>query len=122
VLATVRPGRGAADSKPDFAKAIAFYPGCRAPAAGATFHARLPLLILIGDADRRTPAAPCRALADAAGRAGEPVSIVVYPGAFHDFDNPHVPVQRPGGPRPPPRSDPAAGADAIKRVLAFLTR
>ncbi len=45
------------DGSPDFRRAIAFYPGCRnVLARGIT--PRLPLTILIGDADNWTPPAP----------------------------------------------------------------
>src|SRR5262249_511903 len=48
VLYAVQKGRKAKDSKPDFAKAIAFYPGCRTPIERSEWHARIPLMILIG--------------------------------------------------------------------------
>jgi dienelactone hydrolase len=54
---------------------IAFYPYCREGAAPSA-----PALILIGEKDDWTPAAPCQAL------AGKPnVEVVVYPGAAHSF-------------------------------------
>ena len=46
-----------------------------------------PLLILIGESDDWTPAEPCRKLTEIARQAGYPVSIKVYPGAHHSFDN-----------------------------------
>lgn len=107
--------------------AIAFYPGCaqvvrREPA----FNARTPLLILIGEKDDWTFPEHCQRLAARAAKAGQPVSIVTYPGAYHAFDmtsparlrtdvkrgrNPdgvHV-----GG-------DPVAREDAYQRVDAFF--
>ena len=50
VLAAVRKDRRPADEQPDFARAIAFYPGCRVQSESASFMARLPLPMLIGDA------------------------------------------------------------------------
>jgi len=38
------------------------------------------VLILIGEKDDWTPAAPCRALTEAAQQAGHPVTIKIYPG------------------------------------------
>jgi dienelactone hydrolase len=43
-----------------------------------------PLLILIGESDDWTPAAPCRALAAQVGAAK--LTLVTYPGAYHVFD------------------------------------
>jgi dienelactone hydrolase len=130
VLHTVQKGREAHDGRPDFAKAIAFYPGCRAPAERGRWHARLPLMILIGAADDWTPARPCEALAGGAGSAGEPVSIVVYPGAYHDFDHPHLAFRShsdlaytaDGKGKAHSGTDWAARQDALRRVPEFLTR
>lgn len=84
VLYTVRPrDRPKADS-PDFRLAVAFYPGCTAIAGKGDWATRVPLLILMGEADDWTPAAPCKTLA--AANAGS-VRLVLYPGAYHDFDN-----------------------------------
>jgi dienelactone hydrolase len=130
VLYAVSRSREADDGKPDFAKAVAFYPGCRVPAESGRWHARLPLMILIGAADDWTPAEPCEALAAAAKAAQEPVSITVYPGAYHDFDHPGLTVRTKndlaytadGSGSAHTGTDPAARADALKRVPAFLQR
>jgi dienelactone hydrolase len=128
VLYAVEPGRGAPDGSPDFARAIAFHPGCRIPAGRGNWHARMPLLLLIGGADDWTPAAPCESLAAAAKTVGEPVSLVVYPGAYHDFDYPNMPVHTTeglaytagGGGVAHSGTDPTARQDALHRVLEFL--
>jgi dienelactone hydrolase len=130
VLYAVKPRSAPNDGKPDFARAIAFYPGCRVPAKKGDWHARLPLLILIGAADDWTPAAPCEALAKKAGTAGEKVSIKVYPGAYHDFDHPKLPVHinrdlaytGSGTGRAHTGTNPAARQDAINRVMTFLVK
>ena len=62
VLYAVDPRRRPQDGKPDFAKAVAFYPGCATPAESGRWQTRLPLLILIGAADDWTPAKPCSEL------------------------------------------------------------
>jgi len=68
-----------------FAAAIAFYPGgCKSLIDEQVIR---PLLVLIGGADDWTPAATCQRMADAMAPRGADVSIVVYPGAYHDFDN-----------------------------------
>ena len=88
------------------------------------------MLILIGEKDDWTPAAPCQALTDAAQRAGHPVSIKVYPGAHHSFDS-HAPIRyvaarinanAPGGRGATTGGDPQAWAGAIREVVAFFGR
>jgi dienelactone hydrolase len=123
-------GARPADGKPDFAKAVAFYPGCRVPLQRGLWTARLPLLILIGEADDWTAAAPCRELTDKAKAAGAPVSIVVYAGAYHGFDSPNSPLRERRGLAFTANktgvahqgTDPAGRADAIARVPAFLAK
>ncbi len=130
VLAAVRTDRKPADGAPDLARAVAFYPGCRSQSESSSFRARLPLLILMGEADDWTPPAPCRLLAASAAARGEAVDIKLYPGAFHDFDHPRRPlVQRDalaftatGSGRATVGTNPEARADAIERVPAFLAR
>jgi dienelactone hydrolase len=119
-----------AGSASGFARAVAMYPGCTRVAADAGWHTRTPLMVLIGEADDWTPAAPCQALAARAQAAGEPVSIKVYTGAYHDFDHPNSKVHlntglaytAGGDGAAHSGTDPAARADAIERVDAFLAR
>ncbi len=102
---------------------VAFYPGCRVPSETRGWEPAAPLLILIGEADDWTPAAPCRALAD---RIGAKVTLVTYPNAVHDFDAPDRPVRKRGGLATPVSgaahsgTDPAAREDALRRVPAFI--
>jgi dienelactone hydrolase len=112
----------------DFARAIAFYPGCRTPLETGRWSARVPLTILIGASDDWTPAAPCVDLGAAAKAAGESVEVVTYPGAYHDFDHPDLPLHTlsglaftgEGGDVAHTGTNPAARADAIVRVMALL--
>jgi dienelactone hydrolase len=128
VLYAVQRNHRPKDGKPDFSKAVAFYPGCRAPAEHGTWHTRLSLMILIGAADDWTPAAPCTSLADTASAAGEPVSITVYPDAYHDFDHPNLPLHVVDGlaftansnGRAHTGTNLAARQDVLTRVPAFL--
>ncbi|HEY2561887.1 MAG TPA: dienelactone hydrolase family protein [Caldimonas sp.] len=69
-------------TKPAFA--IAFYPGCEADLRRG-YEPAAPLLLLVGQADDWTPAAPCVALARA--NVEPRPQIVVYPGASHGFDS-----------------------------------
>jgi dienelactone hydrolase len=65
-----------------FRAAAAFYPPC-ANLEGQKLA--IPTLILIGERDNVTPAADCVAFADQQrGKA----KLVVYPGAYHVFDDP----------------------------------
>jgi len=135
-----------ADAKRDsFAAAVALYPGCGArygrwsvaragdkagPVTGydGVYQPLAPLLILIGEKDDWTPAEPCRRMADAGRAAGFPIEINVYPGAYHSFDS-NNPVRydarrnnpnAPSGRGATTGGDPAAWADALKRVPAFF--
>lgn len=118
----VRDRRGGA--RAEFAIAIAFYPGCLTVTTQA-WRPRVPLLLLVGDADNWTPAAPCEPL------RGQPrIDLVVYPGAHHDFDHPNQPVttlrrmafSADGSGNVVIGTHPAARADAIARVETALAR
>ncbi|MBV9734750.1 MAG: dienelactone hydrolase family protein [Acidisphaera sp.] len=104
---------------------LAFYPGCRPAAKNPGWAPVAPLLVMIGESDDWTPAAPCR---DLAARFPGRITLVTYPGAWHEFDVADWPVRvrhglaytaggdgvaHVGG-------DPAARQDALTRVPAFL--
>ncbi len=103
--------------------AVAFYPGCRVPSERADWSTRVPLTILIGDADDWTSPVTCRALAKRPG-----VRLIEYPGAVHGFDAPDSPRRTRGnvGMSSTGRStaqvgtDPAARAAAISEVTRIL--
>ncbi len=85
---------------------VSFYPYC-----GVASRARwrgwsvdVPLLMLLGEADRVVSSERCRALAEAQAASGRPVALTVYPDVGHSFDW---------------RSSPAT-EDARRRVRAFL--
>jgi dienelactone hydrolase len=128
VLWTVRPHRRA-DDMPDFRSAVAFYPVCRRLESTA-WSARIPTLILIGAADDVTSSEECEHMvAGAKGRSAR-ISILVYPGAFHDFDHPNRPpqirtdyaVSADGSGRIHTGTNLAARADSLKRVPQWLAR
>ena len=128
VLWTVRPQRGI-DGKFDFRSAVALYPGCRRLDSTA-WAARVPTLILIGAADDVTSAQDCEHMvAGAKGRSAR-ITIMVYPGAFHDFDHPNRPpqvrtgyaVSADGSGRIHTGTNAAARADSLKRVPQWLAR
>lgn len=119
-----------APETPGFKAAIAFYPGCSLRARKAeAFHPYAPLLLLIGEADDWTPAAPCLALGKAVAARHEPMRVVSYPDTYHDFDNPalktkHLRSDVPNGVNPGQGTtvapNPAAREDAKLQVLRFL--
>jgi dienelactone hydrolase len=115
--------------KGDFAAAVAFYPGCRAPLESKSgWSTQTPLLVLVGAEDDWTPAAPCQDLIERARSRGAPVDLVVYPGAYHDFDAPNLPrrvlknIATTASGTATTGTDPAARADAVKRVPDFFAR
>ncbi len=124
----------AKERRAGFAGAVALYPGCvasrRTWSHAGVYQPVAPLLILIGEKDDWTPAEPCRRLAEAAQQAGYPVTIKVYPGAYHSFDsrNPvryvasRINANAPGGRGATTGRDPAAWADSIQEVAAFFGR
>jgi dienelactone hydrolase len=128
-LWTVRPTAVPHDSGADFRSAVAFYPSCRRLRETA-WSARVPTLILIGSADDWTPASACQQMvAGARGRSAR-AEIVVYPGAYHEFDRANAPIRLrtgllntvdPSG-RAHGGTNPAARNDALKRVPAWLEK
>ena len=68
-----------------FKAAAAFYPPCQNQAAAKL---DLPTLILIGELDHVTPAADCERLAKVQPGDLHEIRLVVYPDAYHGFDNP----------------------------------
>ena len=137
----------ARDKRSGFAAAAALYPGCagrvgswravREGGASTTtinysgvYEPVAPLLILVGEADDWAPAEPCRKLAEAAQKAGYPVTIKTYPGAQHSFDSSspvrylatRVNVSSPSGRGATTGGDPNAWADSIREINAFFAR
>lgn len=70
--------------QPKFRAVVAYYPPCRLAAEQLT----IPTLILIGEVDDWTPASDCERWIQRRAGKGAPVRLVVYPRAYHAFDNP----------------------------------
>ena len=125
MLYTVRPKDTPKPDSPDFRAAVAFYPGCSAMADKSNWATRMPLLILMGEADDWTPAKPCKTLAAA---NPDSVTLILYPGAYHDFDNEAQKLHELHGLAYTANDDgiahaglnPAARAASLKDVPAFL--
>jgi dienelactone hydrolase len=128
LLWAVRPQSAARDAGPDFRAAIAFYPDCRI-SAGLGWSARLPTLVLIGANDDVSSPPACRQMVDGAHGRSALARIVVYPGAYHDFDRANTPLHALGGTGDAAApehghlgTDTAARADAQKQVAEWLAR
>ncbi len=113
-----------------FAAAIAFYPACNMgkPSLTTWYHSHVPLLILAGELDDWTPAAPCEDLVKTAKKNGSPAEIKVYPNAHHAFDS-RAPVRyvaernnanAPGGKGATTAGNAEAWADSIRQVETFF--
>lgn len=67
--------------------AVAFYPGCSA-ATRANYQPNSKLILMLGELDDWTPAAPCIALGKVVG-----AEVNVFADSYHDFDNPEGSVK-----------------------------
>ena len=127
LLWAVRPQYFSRSTEPDFRSAIAFYPDCRI-SAGLGWSARVPTLVLIGAKDDVSSPPACRQMVDGAQGRSALARIVVYPGAYHDFDRANLPVHALAGTdaAAPEHghlgSDPEARADSQKLVAEWLAR
>ena len=128
LLWAVRPQLSSRNAEPDFRSAVAFYPDCRI-SSGLGWSARVPTLLLIGAKDDVSSPPACRQMVDGARGRSALARIVVYPGAYHDFDRPNLPLHTIAGTSDaslPDRghlgSDPEARADSQKRVAEWLAR
>lgn len=124
LAATNRRYRDVASAPLGPAFAIAFYPGCENELRRG-YEPTVPLLMLLGELDDWTPAAPCR---DLARLSGEPKpEVESYAGAWHGFDS-AAPVRLrkdvPNGVRPGQGvhvgGHPAARQASRERVIRFL--
>jgi dienelactone hydrolase len=94
---------------------VDYYGPCRDPKQ----HGTVPLLAMAGDADTwGYSARTCQAFA-AALQPDQPMQVVVYPGAVHDFDNPTV-IHLRYTLGHPIAYDASAANDSFAKVKAFL--
>lgn len=127
LLWAVRPQLSSRPGEADFRSAVAFYPDCRI-SAGLGWSARVPTLLLIGAKDDVSSPPACRQMIEGARGRSALTRIVVYPGAYHDFDRPNLPLRAVGttDAATPEHghvgTDAAARADAQKRVADWLAR
>ncbi|NTZ05541.1 dienelactone hydrolase family protein [Burkholderia metallica] len=121
------PARPASLPDGDFRAAVAFYPAsCNTERQGAVWQSPVPLLVLVGEQDVWTPFAPCKTLFDSVA-PGTDATFHAYPGAYHDFDWPNMPVHAmpafttKAGVVPIEGTEPAARADAQQRVIDYMS-
>jgi len=96
LLWTIRPQAARAQSGTDFRAAVALYPGCRR-LRNAAWSARVPTLVLIGAVDDWSPARECEQMVRGARGRSARASIIVYPGAYHEFDRANRPLRELNG-------------------------
>ena len=128
LLWAVRPQLSSRGVEQDFRSAIAFYPDCRI-SSGLGWSARVPTLLLIGAKDDVSSPPACRQMVDGARGRSALARIVVYPGAYHEFDRENFPPHAIAGSwdaTVPEHghlgTDPEARADSQKRVAEWLAR
>jgi len=128
LLWAVRPQLLTRGTEPDFRSAIAFYPDCRI-SAGLGWSARVPTLLLIGAKDDVSSPPACRQMIDGARGRSALTRIVVYPGAYHDFDRANLPLHAASGSSDATLpehghlgSDAEAREDSQKLVAEWLAR
>lgn len=76
------PSRFVMEMEDRFKAAIAFYPPCD---FSGDFYS--PLILLIGEKDDWTPARRCISYLSNSSGGGKPVTIKVFPNAYHAFDD-----------------------------------
>lgn len=128
LLWAVRPQLSSHRVEPDFRSAVAFYPDCRI-SSKLGWSARVPTLLLIGAKDDVSSPPACRQMVDGARGRSALTRIVVYPGAYHDFDRANLPLHamaETSDAALPDRghlgTDPEARADSQKLVAEWLAR
>lgn len=110
----------------DFRAAVAFYPPCKAIANDAAWATSTTLEILIGANDDWSAASDCKFLAGRARSAGDPVTFVAFPNAYHGFDNPGQSIESLQGVLGTAShtatygTNDAARRDSIARVMALF--
>lgn len=73
------------DSDLHFAVHVPLYVSCSIPFFSSHLD-KAPILMLLGGKDNYTPAAPCMPFAERLRKSGAPVTVIVYPDAYHAFD------------------------------------
>lgn len=113
-LVTMRDG-APGKLEPGFQAALAEYPGCGMSAVKGRYRSYAPILMLLAAEDEEVNPAVCEKFAQRAKDASSPLTLHVYPGAEHNYDDPgpkkqSVPANR------------AATEDTFRRAEAFFAK
>lgn len=97
-----------------FTAALVFYPACGLKGQFETgYKPYAPTRVFMGSADEEVSPKRCKALVDASHEAGGDITIRLYPGATHSFDDP-------GRKRQKVEANADATEDAVERALRFF--
>jgi len=66
---------------------VAFYPGCTEVLKNSRYHLQAPLLMMVGERDDWTAAAPCVRLHERLSAQVPRFEFEVYPDSYHGFDS-----------------------------------
>jgi carboxymethylenebutenolidase len=97
-----------------FRSAMALYPGCGPRALISQDHkTTAPVTVFLGSEDEEVSPRTCHRVLDAAITRGNPITVVDYAGATHDFDDP-------GKKRQSIPANAAAREDVMRRALEIF--
>jgi dienelactone hydrolase len=104
---------------------VAFYAGCSAYEKASRYEVVTPLLVMSGELDNWTPAAPCQRLTQRLQASGQPVRYVQYEGSYHAFDSASPVTERNNAAgtktgRAMAGGNPAARAASAREMMQFL--
>jgi len=101
-------------AKGGFRAALAFYPGCgRLALLDNAVSTTAPVAMFLAEDDEEVSPSICQHVADRSIDAGTTLTVTLYPGATHDFDDPGEKRQQVPG-------NAAAKADAMKRAAGVV--
>jgi dienelactone hydrolase len=110
---TAAPGVAPPDGK-GFAAALVFYPACGLKGQFEQgYKPYAPVHVFMGLADEEVSPRRCKALVDASRTDGGDITITLYPGATHSFDDPGTRRQR-------VEANAAGTADAVDKAVRFF--
>jgi carboxymethylenebutenolidase len=111
------PGIQNHNARTGFAAALLFYPACglKGQFEEDGYVPNAPVQVLHGTADQETSSARCAAFVERSRKLGGEISITLYPGATHGFDDPSRKRQR----NP---ANAAATVDAVEKARGFFAQ
>ena len=108
--------RQAPSASPGFRAALALYPGCGPRALiSQDYKTAAPLTVLLATDDEEVSPLVCHRVLEVTVAKGQPVTLVDYSGATHDFDDP-------GQKRQSVPANAAAREDALRRAAEVFAK